>query len=69
VRPTTLPPLLPLEHGAPSGDVNHGAFASKPFEVGEVRRSPSRSGMVGVNLGQNPMVGSMELTTFNHRTS
>ena len=25
--------------------------------------------MVGVTLGQNPMVGSMELTTFNHRTS
>ena len=36
VRPTTLPPLPPLEHGAPSGDVNRGAFASKPFEVGEV---------------------------------
>ena len=35
----------------------------------KVRRSPSRSGMVGVTLGQNPMVGSMELTTFNHRTS
>ena len=78
-NPTRSPhhptPLLPQPNTTPTLPPPHPRLHPNPYPTqpqpypSKVRRSPSRSGMVGVTLGQNPMVGSMELTTFNHRTS
>ena len=78
-NPTRSPhhptPLLPQPNTTPTLPPPHPRLHPNPYPTqpqpypSKVRRSPSRSGMVGVTLGQNPIVGSMELTTFNHRTS